>query len=302
MTITTSLQTLRIITVRHRQSHLGGQDGYPDVDASLAAYRQADVYDAAGVPATMVAPEMPAGRTGDEVTDLGLINGAIAEVVAAGRRAGDAVCLVGGDCTHLTGVVGGLQDVHGPGTRLGLVFFDAHGDFNTPQTTLTGSLGGMPVAVAAGLAHPRWREGAHIAAPIPTDRLLLVDVRNLDPEEARLIHAAGVTTAPVGPGLRAAIDDLAARCDLLYLHIDSDVLDARYVPNHGTVEPDGPDMAQVLDAVEAVMATGQVAAYAVVSVYTEGPGRERSLVSGVALVRGGLGAWAPHGMAGMGLT
>ena len=233
--------------------------------------------------------------------DYGLFNGLIAEQVAAARRAGKAVLLTGGDCTHITSVVGGLQDAHGSDARIGLVWFDAHGDFNTPYTTLSGSMGGMPVAVCAGLAFPEWREGAHIAAPLPTDRIAMVDVRNLDPAEEQLIRSVGIPVAASAQGfpgeeLTTVIENLAARCDLIYLHIDSDILDESYVPNHGTREPNGPDMDQVLAAVDTVMATGKVAAYAVVSVYASGEGRARSVQSGIELIRGGLESWRRVGM------
>src|SRR5215211_7684618 len=103
-------------------------------------------------------------------------------------------------------------------------------------------------------------------------RILMVDVRNLDPEEEQLIRATDITIAAVADGFLGAdlansVADLAARCDLLYLHIDSDILDASLVPNHGTREPNGPSMAQVQIAIETVMATGKVAALAVVSVF-----------------------------------
>ncbi len=211
--------------------------------------------------------------------------------------------MTGGNCCHITGILGGLQDAHGPGVRAGLVWFDAHGDFNTPQTTLSGMLGGMPVAVCAGLAYPVWREGSHIVAPLPTDRVVMVDVRNLDAAEEQLIRAVGIPIVPVSPALpggalHQAVTELAARVDMLYLHIDADILDERYVPDNRTCEPDGPDMEQVLAAVDAVMATGKVAVYAVVSVDARGPGRDRAVASGIELIRSGLESWRRHGMAG----
>jgi arginase len=154
--------------------------------------------------------------------------------------------------------------------------------------------------VCAGLAWPLWRERAHIAAPLPTDRILLVDVRNLDPAEEQLIRATSATVAAPAPGfpgrdLQAAVTDLAGRCDALYLHIDSDILDAALVPNHRTREPNGPDLAQVEAAIETVMATGKVVAFAVVSVYGEGEGSQTSVASGISLIRSGLESWRQHG-------
>ena len=63
-----------------------------------------------------------------------------------------------GEGELVPGVFGGIQEAYGPTVRVGLLWLDAHGDFNTPRTTLSGMLGGMPVAVSAGLAWPNWRE------------------------------------------------------------------------------------------------------------------------------------------------
>lgn len=236
-------------------------------------------------------------RVEDRITNLGTLGGAIADEVAAGARAGKRVVALGSNCTALPGILGGLQDVHGPTARLGLIWFDAHGDFNTPNTTLSGMLGGMPVAVSAGLCFPTWREGSHLLAPIPTDRILMVDVRNLDEAEERLIRATDVRIARVAPGLAGdlplaeAVADLAARCDLLYLHIDSDILDASLTPNHGTKEPNGPDVAATVEAIGTVLDTGKVIALALVSVDSSGEGGDVSLATSLDMLRGGLARW-----------
>ena len=279
---------------------------YDGGERELAESDPVDTYAASGAyavlgDATIVEPGFPEEQRDEEPTvNLGLIGGEIAEAVAAGRRAGKPVLVVGGNCAAVPGVVGGLQEAHGPAAKIGLVWFDAHGDFNTPRTTLSGMLGGMPVAVSAGLAYPRWRELSRQAAPLPTDRILMVDVRNLDPPEEQLVRATDVVIAAAAPGfpgedLTQAVRDLADRCDLLYLHVDSDILDERYVPNHHTREPNGPSMEQVLAAVETVMATGKVATYAIVSVWTDGEGGETAVASGVELLRGGLESWRRYG-------
>ena len=295
-----AISELQVIGVRYRGSTPADGD-----ERSLDAFAGSGVYGVLDVPFSVCEPAFPEEQRAAEPTDnLGLMAGKIAEAVAEARRAGRAVFMTGGDCTHCTGVLGGLQDVYGPTASIGLVWFDAHGDFNTPKTTLSGMLGGMPVSVAAGLGYPRWRQGAHIASPIPTDRILMVDVRNLDQPEAQLINATDVVVAAPAPGfpgvdLPQAVADLAARCDLLYLHIDSDILDATLVPNHGTKEPNGPSMAQVLAAIDTVMATGKVIALAVVSVYGAGEGREISVASGIELIRGSLQSWRQYGMPGI---
>jgi arginase len=162
-------------------------------------------------------------------------------------------------------------------------------------------LGGMPVAVAAGLDFPEWREASHMAAPLPTDRILMVDVRNLDPLEAQLVRATSIRIAAPAEGfpgddLTTCVADLAARCEYLYLHMDSDILDARFVPNHGTQEPNGPDIEQVKAAIETVMATGQVVAVAMVSVSGDGEGAEVTRASTAELLSAAMASWRRHGM------
>jgi arginase len=291
------LTALYIAGVRYRGSRPAQGD-----ERALDAYMRANVYQRAETPFSyheVVFPEHLRSKV--ETDNLGVIGGAIAESITAACRIGAGAVLTGGDCTHSTGVLGGLQAAYGPAARIGLVWFDAHGDCNTPKTTRSGMLGGMPVAVCAGLAHPGWRERSRIVAPLPTDRILMVDVSNLDPEEQQLIQATDITIAAVAPGfpgvdLERSVADLAARCDLLYLHIDSDILDASLVPNHGTREPNGPSMAQVQAAIEAVMATGKVAALAVVSVYGEGDGSAISVASGIELIGSSLRSWRRYGL------
>ena len=142
------LRGLQVVTI----GYLGSKPA-AELEPVLNAYAKNEVYTRAAVPVVVEAPGFPEQeRTAEETDNLGILGGRLAEAVAQGRRAGNTVLMTGGNCTHITGVLGGLQDAHGPDVKVGLVWFDAHGDFNTPKTTLSGMLGGMPVAVCAGLA------------------------------------------------------------------------------------------------------------------------------------------------------
>lgn len=295
--IAEALMGLQVIGVRYWDSRLAQED-----ELSLDALADSGVYGEAGVPFDIVEPRIGDDLWAeDEIVNLGLMGGAVASEAAAARQQGRAILMTGGHCVHATGILGGLQDAHGPAARIGLVWFDAHGDFNTPNTTLTGMLGGMPVAVSAGLAWPRWREGSHIAAPLPTNRILLVDVRNLDEAEEQLVRATDVVVAAPAPGfpgtdLKQAAADLADRCDMIYLHIDLDILDKEHVPDHVTAEPGGPNLEQTGVAIDTVMATGKVVALAVVSIFNQGEGSRTTVASGIELVRVGLESWKRHGL------
>jgi len=290
---------LQIIGVRYTNANY-----HPGKRIPLDVYAESGIYTAAEVPYEIVEPRIEdSQRTENEVQNIGILGGIIASEVASARKDGRAVCMTGGNCCHITGILGGLQDAHGADARIGLIWFDAHGDFNTSKTTLSGMLGGMPVAVAAGLTHANWRIASHVRSPLPTERIVLVDVRNLDLAEEQLIRATNTVVASIASGLtgdinlQEAVDTLTAEVDLIYFHIDSDILDETYTPNHGTKEPNGPDMDQVKTAIDAVMATGKVAAFAVVSVSGEGEGAEIMVEAGKELIRSGLAAWKKYGMA-----
>jgi arginase len=238
------------------------------------------------------APKMP----GDPILELAGINARVAKAVAASLRQDVAPVLLGGNCSHLIGMISGIQQAFGPTIRLGLLWLDAHGDFNTPRTSLSGMLGGMPVAVAAGLAWPEWREGAGQQVPLATNRIVMVDVRNLDVAEEALIRATDVEIARFDDGfdpapILAAIDRLAARCDQVYVHVDADILDAALQPNHPTVEPNGPGVDAVVEVLSHAFGTGKVCAFALVSVNPDGADGAISVESGAALLIRGVRAW-----------
>ena len=115
---------------------------------------------------------------------MALANRNFAELVRSGRD--DATITIGlqANCNDLLGMLAGLKyDDAGNASRIGLVFIDAHGDFNVPETTLSGMLGGMPVAIAAGHALHNLRNTAGLTDPVPVEHIVWGGVRDLDPLE-----------------------------------------------------------------------------------------------------------------------
>ena len=187
---------------------------------------------------------------------MALANRNFAQLVRSGRD--DAAITIGlqANCNDLLGMLAGLKyDDAGNASRVGLVFIDAHGDFNVPETTLSGMLGGMPVAIAAGHALHNLRNTAGLTDPVPMEHIVWGGVRDLDPLERERFNKYEVQQFSVddirelSPELDRHIQELAARVDAIYVHIDMDVLDPAEVPGHGLTVPNGPSSAELADAI-----------------------------------------------------
>ncbi len=178
---------------------------------------------------------------------MAMANANFADAVREGLQ--DDLITIGleANCNDLLGMLSGLKyDSDGNARRVGLVFIDAHGDFNVPETTLSGMLGGMPVAIAAGHALHNLRTTTGLEEPLPMSHIVWGGVRDLDPLEADRFREYEVQQFSVNDvrtlseNLRKQMDDLADRVDVVYVHIDMDVLDPAEVPGHGLRVPDGP--------------------------------------------------------------
>lgn len=236
------------------------------------------------------------GRT---AVNIGHLGASTAALVATARRAGGGALILAGDDTAAIGVVSGVQLADGAGTAIGVVWLDAHGDFNTPETSYSGILAGMPVAILTGLAGPLWREAAGLAAPVPTDRVLIAGTRDLDEKEAELIRSTDARVVPAAalvdaadPTFRLAVARLAERCSHLCLHVDLDLLDPRLVPSASTPSASGLTIAQAAGAMGTVLATGKVATVCLTSLNPgAGTRGERSVKSALELLTTALAAW-----------
>jgi len=130
-----------------------------------------------------------------------------------------------------------------------VVWFDAHGDLNTPANTTTDFLGGLALSGPLGL----WDSG--FGSGVDPRHAILVGARDLDPAEQELIDAGTVALVPVGPSLT---DDLrrAVAGRPVYVHLDCDVLEPGTVPTDYQVE-DGLTL-EDLRAAAAVLAESEV--------------------------------------------
>ena len=204
---------------------------------------------------------------------MGLANGHLADIVAANTQNGFLHVGLLANCTSVIGTLGGLQRSGSGGARrkVGLVFIDAHGDFNTPETTLSGMLGGMPVAVSAGLALKNLRLKSKLDPAIPTEHIVMGAVRDLDPLERELVDSVKLQMITVddirarSEKLHAQMRRLSEITDVIYIHIDMDVLDPREVAGHPLTVPNGPTSRELADALTEMFMYDKVAALGIAS-------------------------------------
>ena len=234
---------------------------------------------------------------GPRAANIGRLGNRTALAVAEARGDGNPVLVLAGDDTAAIGIVSGLQDAHSPTVSIGLLWIDAHADFNTPETTVSGILAGMPVSILAGLAGPVWRESAQLDATIPTDRILIAGTREIEEKEEVLLRSTNVrviTTDEIQAGhtFENAVDRLAERVEMLYVNIDLDVLDPSLVPSATTPSPNGLTIKQAARMLKYAISTGKTAVIAVTSLNPGGRQRgERSTESAMALLESSLGGW-----------
>jgi arginase len=184
---------------------------------------------------------------------LGMALGHFADIVEKNERDGYFTVGLYATCPSMPGMVAGLQ--HSGPTReaikIGMLWLDAHPDINTPETTRSGSLGGMPVAVATGRALQRMRIDAKLEPALSDRHVVMGGVRLTDPLEQEILDDSFIEQLTVDdlrnstPAVFAQLDRLSRLVDKIYVHIDMDVLDPVEVSGHGNKVPNGPSSQQL---------------------------------------------------------
>jgi arginase len=207
--------------------------------------------------------EAALGDLGHRVTDLGNAGVPIPEMVTAGEEvkhlaAVKSVCeevseraaaivseglfpvFLGGDHSIAIGTVSGIARST-PEARTGLIWVDAHADFNTPETSPSGNIHGMPLATLTGRGHPDLVGIGGPGASVRTEDVVIIGLRSVDLEEKNLLREAGVKVYTMreidvygaGRVVRGAIRDLA-HVDRVHLSFDLDAADPEAAPGVGT--------------------------------------------------------------------
>ena len=218
----------------------------------------------------------------------------IAALVAGAARGDFFPVVLGGDHSVALGTLSGLQEVHGPG---GVIWIDAHGDLNSPETSPSGNVHGMVLAAALGLAGERFQEDGWGLPALNPGRVALVGVRSLDDGERNLLASldAKVFTMSdldrlgVEPVLREALEHVAGP-GFVHVSLDMDALDPDVAPGVGTPVRGGLSYREAHLAMELIAESGLASSLDVVEV---NPVLDRENETGklaVELVASALGA------------
>ncbi|HEY5884668.1 MAG TPA: arginase family protein, partial [Pyrinomonadaceae bacterium] len=156
------------------------------------------------------------------------LHGLLAERVSSAYSKETFPLILSGNCNSILGTVAGVGS-----EDLGVIWFDSHGDFNTPETTESGFLDGMGLATVAGLCWKRMATSIPGFKPISGGNMLHVGGRDWYPAEKGLFEKAGGMICGAEPirqqgaeaGLAPTLDQLRSRVSRIYLHFDLDVLD-----------------------------------------------------------------------------
>jgi len=237
-------------------------------------------------------PDRPV-KLDHEIGNAFAVQAALAVEIADAIEADEFPLVLGGNCSSILGAIGGTP------TSTGLVFFDAHADANTPDTTASGFIDGMPVAVATGRC---WQT---LARQIPgfealaARHVLLVGQRSIDPAEQQLLDESkiGVVSAAQladGTRLADALDQLTAEVEAVHLHVDLDVIDsADGLANEQWAEEPGPSLGELTVAIGQVAQRVPVRSVSLTSYNPDVDTDGRALRSGLTILRALVAAAGP---------
>ncbi|MBW3672449.1 MAG: arginase family protein [Acidobacteria bacterium] len=162
-------------------------------------------------------------RTGSIADHFELLT-EVASAVRQSREEGHFPIVLSGSCLVGLGTLCGIA----AGSR-GVAWFDCHGDFNTPDTTMSGLLDGMTTAIMTGRCWKGLSQTVPGFEPLRDEALLLVATRDLDPDEALMLSRSSVVLAPADAvnrdGGQSQLESLHSRASSIYIHVDLDVLD-----------------------------------------------------------------------------
>lgn len=208
------------------------------------------------------------------------LNRQISKRVREIDQAGDFPVVLSGNCNSALGTISGLG-----AESTGVLWFDAHGEFNTPETTLSGFFDGMPLAIATGRCWRRMAESIPNFSPVPERNIILAGVRDTDPEEQAALDASGITQVRDLGTMGGILDQVASRVKRWYVHLDLDALDPSEATSNQWVPPGGLTARGIADAIQEAAQRLPIGAVAIASLDPACDGDGRALAIARDLLR-----------------
>ncbi|MBA3310995.1 MAG: arginase family protein [Nocardioidaceae bacterium] len=226
------------------------------------------------------------GRFKHEIGAYFALQDAVARHVRRAVRQGDFPFVLGGNCGCVLGSAAGI----GLGEHGGVIWFDAHGDMNTPETSASGFLDGMSMAVLTGQCWATLATSIPGLTALPADRVLLAGARALDDGERDLIRSTRMPfIAPDGLGgegseFTAAVRHFAERADGVHVHIDLDVIDLGDGRANEFAAAGGPPLDTLVTAVRGIGDQTPVKSVSLTSYHPSCDDDGRALTAGLRLL------------------
>ena len=215
----------------------------------------------------------------------------VESAVADALEDGDRPIILGGDHSIAIGSVGGASRDR----DVGVLWFDAHGDFNTPETTPSGNIHGMPLAAVLGRG--AFGEMSWATAPVDEENVAMVGLRDVDGEEQTAIRDSAVDAYTMSDidtrGIVPVVEDALASAldgvDALHVSLDMDLLDPDEAPGVGTPVTGGATYREAHAAMELVAETDALCSLEVVEVNPILDSHNRTADLAVELISSALG-------------
>ncbi len=196
-------------------------------------------------PASREFPANPQARFAEEITAC---CADLRDKVRKSLEAGEFPVVVGGDHSIAVGTIAGISSHHhAKNEKIGLIWFDAHGDMNTPESSPTGNIHGMPLACCLGRGVPELAKLGDRFPMVDVEHAVLVGVRDLDDRERAEIRDAGIKVFTMRDVdmigmprvMEAAIAIASHDTAGFHLSFDVDGTDPSFAPGVGTPVPGG---------------------------------------------------------------
>ena len=217
----------------------------------------------------------PAGEPPGAMRHLPEVISACQEIYTvsrAGAERADFSIFLGGDHSIAIGTVGGAASPNAGGP-MGLLWIDAHADFNTPATTPSGNIHGMPVAVLTGRGHPDLVNLGHAGPKLQPRDVVMIGIRDLDPAERDALAISGIMAYTMRDVDELGMATVARRAlgrlshvGRIHLSYDMDSMDPTMVPGVGTPVPGGLTFREAHLLMEILSESGKICSLDMVEV------------------------------------